>query len=273
MASIKQVFVCAALAGSAFALQSAHAANVVESAVSKQDLKGTNVVLVHGAFADGSSWNRVIPLLEARGLHVVAVQNPLSSLADDATATKRVIDRQNGPVVLVGHSWGGVVISEAGNDDKVKSLVYVAAFAPDDGQSIADITQGQPPAPWASELHKDAAGYLTLSDKAIREDFAPDLPAAQQRVVAATQGPWFSGDIAQKVTHAAWHDKPSYFVVTSRDRMIDPALQETMAQRIGAHVTHANGSHVSLLSQPKAVADAIIDAAEHAKSQAVLSNE
>jgi pimeloyl-ACP methyl ester carboxylesterase len=117
---------------------------VAAHAAPKQDLKGTNVVLAHGAFADGSSWSRVIPLLEARGLHVVAVQNPLSSLADDTAATRRAIDAQTGPVVLVGHSWAGVVISEAGNDAKVKSLVYVAAFAPDDGQSIADVTQGCP---------------------------------------------------------------------------------------------------------------------------------
>ncbi|WP_321896658.1 alpha/beta hydrolase [Paraburkholderia heleia] len=261
MASIKRIVTSVALLGGLFALPAAHAAPT-------RDLKGTNVVLVHGAFADGSSWNRVIPLLEARGLHVVAVQNPLSSLADDTAATKRVIGQQKGPVVLVGHSWAGVVISEAGNDGKVKSLVYVAAFAPDNGQSIADITQGQPAAPWASELRKDSAGYLTLSDKAIRQDFAPDLPPAQQRIVAATQGPWFSGALSQKVTQAAWHDKPSYFVVTTRDRMIDPALQESMAKHIGAKVTRVNGSHVSMLSQPKAVADAIIDAAEHAQQDA-----
>ena len=261
MATIKQIFTSMAVVGGMFALQAAHAAP-------PQDLKGINVVLVHGAFADGSSWSRVVPLLEARGLHVVAVQNPLSSLADDTAATKRVIGQQKGPVVLVGHSWAGVVISEAGNDEKVKSLVYVAAFAPDNGQSIADITQGQPPAPWAGELQQDAAGYLTLSDKAIRADFAPDLPPAQQRIVAATQGPWFGGCLSQPVTHAAWHDKPSYFVVTARDRMIDPALQESMGKHIGAKVTRVNGSHVSLLSQPKAVADAIIDAAGHAQRDA-----
>ncbi|WP_322028568.1 alpha/beta hydrolase [Paraburkholderia sp. J76] len=261
MASIKQIFTSVALLGGLFALQPAHAAP-------PQDLKGTNVVLVHGAFADGSSWSRVIPLLEARGLHVVAVQNPLSSLADDAAATKRVIEQQKGPVVLVGHSWAGVVISEAGNDEKVKSLVYVAAFAPDSGQSIADVTQGQPPAPWASELQKDSAGFLTLSDKAIHQDFAPDLPPVEQRIVAATQGPWFSGCLSQKVTQAAWHDKPSYFVVATRDRMIDPALQESMAKHIGAKVTRVNGSHVSMVSQPKAVADAIIDAAQHVQQDA-----
>src|ERR1700761_4176565 len=159
----------------------------------KGDLAGKNVVLVHGAFADGSSWEKVIPLLEARGLHVVAVQNPLSSLADEAAATKRAIDAQNGPVVLVGHSWGGAVISQAGNDDKVKALVYVAAFAPQKDQSINDILKGKPAPEWASALQKDSAGYLTLSTDAIIHDFAQDLPIAQARLVAATQGPWFAG--------------------------------------------------------------------------------
>ncbi|MEX3935369.1 alpha/beta fold hydrolase [Paraburkholderia phymatum] len=241
-----------------FALHTARAA-------SQADLKDTSVVLVHGAFADGSSWNRVIPILEAHGLHVVAVQNPLTSLADDVAATKRVIDQQNGHVVLVGHSWGGVVISQAGNDDKVKSLVYVAAFAPDGGQSIADMTHGMKPPAWANELQKDAAGFLTLSDKAVKEDFALDLPAAQQRIVAATQGPWFSRCIDDKVTHAAWHEKPSYFVVAGRDRMIDPHLQDQMAKNIDAQVTHVNASHVAMLSQPEAVANAILAAARRAQ--------
>src|SRR5258707_9047261 len=158
------------------------------AASAPDDLKGKNVVLVHGAFADGSSWDKVIPLLEARGLHVVAVQNPLSSLADDAAATKRVIDAQNGPVVLVGHSWGGVVISQAGNDDKVKALVYVAAFAPDSGQSINDMIKGKPAPAWAGELQKDSGNFLTLSATGIDEDFAHDLTPVQKRVVAATQG-------------------------------------------------------------------------------------
>ncbi|AXF25267.1 hypothetical protein CUJ89_29765 [Burkholderia pyrrocinia] len=255
---MKRVLVSAAVIGGLFGAVAAQAAP-------QDDLKGTNVVLVHGAFADGSSWNRVIPLLEARGLHVVSVQNPLSSLADDAAATKRTIDEQKGPVVLVGHSWAGVVISDAGNDDKVKSLVYVAAFAPDNGQSIADVTQGLPAPAWAGELRKDAGGFARLSDKAIAQDFAPDLPPAQQRIVAATQGPWYGGCISEKVAQAAWHAKPSSFVVATQDRMIDPKLQEAMAKRIGATVTRVNGSHVAMLSQPKAVADAIIAAAERAK--------
>lgn len=250
---LKKCLGSALLLGGLFTLQASHAAPL-------QDLKGKNVVLVHGAFADGSSWDKVIPLLEARGLHVVAVQNPLSSLADDVSATQRVIDQQTGPVILVGHSWGGVVVSEAGNDDKVKSLVYVAAFAPDSGQSIADMTKDAPPPVWASELRKDEAGYLTLSTKAVLDDFAQDLPLPEKRLIAATQVPWAAGCVDQKVTKAAWHDKPSYFVIPAQDRMIDPNLQQTMAKSIGAKVTRVNSSHVAMVSQPKAVADAIIAA-------------
>lgn len=255
---LKNFLTSALLLVELFALSASHAAP-------SQDLKGKNVVLVHGAFADGSSWQKVIPLLEARGLHVVAVQNPLSSLADDVAVTKRVIDQQTGPVILVGHSWGGVVISEAGNDDKVKSLVYVAAFAPDSGQSIEDMTKGMAAPVWASELHKDAAGYLTLSTKAVLDDFAQDLPLPEKRVIAATQGPWASGCLGDKVTKAAWHDKPSYFVVAGLDRMIDPNLQQTMAKNIGAKVTRVNSSHVAMVGQPKTVADAIIAAARAAQ--------
>ena len=256
--SLKRFLGSAVLIGGLFALQASHAAP-------PQDLKGKNVVLVHGAFADGSSWGKVIPLLEARGLHVVAVQNPLSSLADDVASTRRVVDQQTGPVVLVGHSWAGVVISEAGNDDKVKSLVYVAAFAPDNGQSIDDMTKGMPAPVWASELQKDSAGYLTLSTKAVLADFAQDLPLPERRLIAATQGPWASGCLGDKVTTAAWHNKPSYFVVAKKDKMIDPNLQQSMAKNIGAHVTDVETSHVAMLSQPKAVADAIIAAAQAAQ--------
>jgi len=258
---IKRLFGAAVLFGGLFAVQALQAANAAPA----EDLKGKNVVLVHGAFADGSSWDKVIPLLEARGLHVVSVQNPLSSLADDVAATKRVVDQQTGPVVLVGHSWAGVVISEAGNDEKVKSLVYVAAFAPDNGQSIEDITKGKPAPAWASELQKDSGGYLTLSTKAVLADFAPDLPLPQRRLIAATQVPWAASCIGEKVTTAAWHDKPSYFVVASHDRMIDPKLQQAMASNIGARVTTVDSSHVAMVSQPKAVADTIIAAAKAAQ--------
>jgi pimeloyl-ACP methyl ester carboxylesterase len=251
----KKLVASAFLLGGFAAMPVVHAAPV-------HDLKGTNVVLVHGAFADGESWNKVIPLLQARGLHVVAVQNPLSSLADDVSATQRAIERQKGPVVLVGHSWGGVVISQAGNDDKVKALVYVAAFAPDNGQSINDMLKGKPAPAWASQLTKDSGGYLRLSTDAVIHDFAQDLPVAQARLVADTQGPWFAGCTDDKVTTAAWHSKPSWFVVTDKDHMIDPHLQAEMASHIGATVTHVSSSHVAMLSKPADVAAAIIAAAE-----------
>ncbi|APA88207.1 alpha/beta hydrolase [Paraburkholderia sprentiae WSM5005] len=249
------------LLGGLFAVQSAAFAQAAPS----DDLTGKNVVLIHGAFADGSSWDKVIPLLEARGLHVVAVQNPLSSLADDVAATRRVIAQQNGPVILVGHSWGGVVLTEAGNDDKVGSLVYVAAFAPDNGESIADITKNKPAPVWAGELRKDSAGYLTLSTQAVLDDFAQDLPLPQKRLIAATQQPWAAGCIDDQVTNAAWHHKPAYFVVSGRDRMIDPALQSEMAKHINAKITRVDTSHVAMLSQPQAVADTIIAAARVAQ--------
>lgn len=235
------------------------------SAAANDDLKGKNVVLVHGAFADGSSWDKVIPLLEAKGLHVVAVQNPLSSLDGDVAATHRVIEQQNGPVILVGHSWAGAVITQAGNDDKVKALVYVAAFAPQKDQSINDILKGKPAPSWASALQKDSAGYLTLSTDAIINDFAQDLPVAQARLVAATQGPWFAGCTDDKVTQPAWQSKPSWFVVTEKDRMIPPALQDAMAHQIGATEIKVDASHVAMLSKPTEVAAAIEEAARAAK--------
>lgn len=253
---LKRCLASALLLGSAFSLNAAHAAPL-------QDLKGTNVVLVHGAFADGSSWDKVIPLLEARGLHVVAVQNPLSSLADDTAATQRAIDQQTGPVVLVGHSWGGAVITQAGNDNKVKALVYVAALVPDSGVSVNDLFRSQP-APAvvvAGGLNKDSANFLTLSTDAVVKDFAQDLPPAQARILAATQGPWFAGALDDKVSTAAWHTKPSWYLVANQDRMIDPRAEDVMAKKIGATTTHVNSSHVPMLSQPKAVADAIIAAA------------
>ncbi len=221
----------------------------------------TTVVLVHGAFADGSSWGKVIPLLEAKGLRVVAVQNPLSSLASDVDAAKRVIDMQPGPVVLVGHSWAGIVISQAGVDDKVKALVYVAAFAPPKGVSINDLGKGQPPAPWLSQLQPDSAGYLRLSDEAIAKYFAQDLPAQDIRVVAATQGPAFSGIFDEKLTEAAYETKPSWYVVADKDGMIAPDAQRAMAKAINAKTTEVSASHVVMLSQPDVVMRVILDAA------------
>jgi pimeloyl-ACP methyl ester carboxylesterase len=221
----------------------------------------TTVVLVHGAFADGSSWEKVIPLLEARGLRVVAVQNPLTSLADDVAATKRALDVSSGPVILVGHSWGGTVITEAGAHDKVAALVYVAAFAPDAGGSSNDLGKDVPPAPGLANVRPDSAGFLSLSPESVAKNFAQDLPAAKTAVMAATQGPIAGKAFDDKVTNAAWKSKPSWYIVAENDRMIQPDLERAMAKKINAKATTLPTSHVPMLSRPGDVADVILDAA------------
>ncbi|VVE57655.1 alpha/beta fold hydrolase [Pandoraea anhela] len=229
------------------------------------DLVGKNVVLVHGAFADGSSWAKVIPLLQQKGLHVTSVQNPLTSLTDDVAAATRAIHRQKGPVILVGHSWAGSVITQAGNDDQVKALVYVAAFAPDSGQSSNEMKKDVPAPAWAAEIHKDSAGYLTLSDKAIAEEFAQDVTPDEARWLAATQGPWYSGCVTEKIEHAAWHEKPSWYVLTTKDHVVPPELQARLAKQMGAKVFSLETSHVPMVSQPDEVAAAIIAAARQVR--------
>ena len=225
-----------------------------------------NIVLVHGAWADGSSWSRVIPLLEARGLHVIAVQLPLTSLADDVAATKRVITRitreQAGPVMLVGHSYGGVVIGEAGNDPNVAGLVYVAAFAPDQGESAFSLLVGlQPPPPLGNHLVQDAAGFLTIDRMGVEEDFAQCLPEIERRVLTATQGPTSGAALTAVATAPAWKTKPSWFIVAKQDRTIPPGLEETMAARIGARTITFNTCHLAMRDMPFKVADVIADAA------------
>ncbi len=220
------------------------------------------IVLVHGAFADGSSWMEVIPLLQAEGYTVVAVQNPLTSLADDVAAARRVIDDQPGKVVLVGHSWGGSVITQAGNHDKVSALVYVAAFAPQIGQSSAETGKGFPPPPGLSRPVVGSGGYLRLSPETVSRDFAPDLPERQTLVMAATQGPIKAQCFDEKLTVAAWQSKPSWFVVAENDRMIAPEAQRVMAATIKATMTSVRSGHVPMLSRPKEVAGAILAAAK-----------
>ncbi len=222
-----------------------------------------NVILVHGAFADGSSYARVIPLLEAKGLHVTVVQNPLTSLADDVAATKRAIANQDGPVILVGHSWAGMVISEAGNDPRVAGLVYNAALVPDDGQSATDVLKSYPASPGLAEAKPDALGYLSLSRKGIDEDFVPELPPAQRALVYATQGPWNSAALDDKVADPAWKTKPSWYIAVN-DRMLQPEYEQAIAKHIHAKTTSVNAGHVPMLSMPSKVADVIIDAANNA---------
>lgn len=222
--------------------------------------KKPTIVLVHGAYADGSSWSKVIPMLQAKGYTVVSVQNPLTSLADDVAATNRVINQQTEPVLLVGHSWAGVVITEAGNNPKVKGLVYVSGLAPDSGQSVVDVTAGFPPT--AAPVVKDEGGFLSLSEAAYIKYFAPDLPLAEQKVLAATQVTWFNGCLTDKVTKAAWRDKPSWWIIGTNDQMVAPKLQEKMAANIKAKVTKVPSSHVVLLTQPKTVTDVIVEASD-----------
>jgi pimeloyl-ACP methyl ester carboxylesterase len=254
--NFKKLAIAVAILGSMASLSS--------SATELHDLDGTSVVLVHGAWADGSSWSKVIPLLEARGLHVVSVQNSLSSLDNDVDATARAVAQQKGPVVLVGHSWGGAVITQAGAAHNVKALVYVAAFAPDVGESVNDMTKGAPPAKWMSTIQFDSAKYMTLPTSTVVSDFAQDLPLAQARLLAATQGPWFAGALDDKVTVASWHEKPSWFVVTTDDHIIPSQAQTAWAHRIGAHLVNVKSSHVVMLSHPADVANTIIDAAKTA---------
>src|SRR3989449_7660330 len=225
-----------------------------------------NIVIVHGAWADGSSWSKVIPLLQAKGLHVVAVQNPLTSLADDVAATRRAIALQDGPVLLVGHSYGGVVITEAGNDPKVVGLVYVAALAPSDGESVASVTKAFPPAPLGSEVRPDAEGFLTVTPEGIAEDFAQDLPDNEKQLLTATQGPTAAAVFGATVTTAAWKTKPSWCVIASNDRAVSPELEKAEAEAMKATSITVPSSHVPMLSHPNEVADLIEQAAAKAGS-------
>lgn len=231
-----------------------------------QDLSATapakTVVLVHGAFADGSSWNKVIPLLQQAGLKVVAVQNPLDSLAGDVAFTNRAIADADGPVVLVGHSWGGAVITDAGANDKVHSLVYVAAYAPDDGQSVLDTVKGYPKSLGQSSFVKDQAGYVKVSDEGVAKYFAADLPRSEQVLVAATQGALNSRALAEPVEHAAWHSVPSFAVVAGNDAIISPQQQRDQVKRMHAVSVQVPSSHVAMLAYPQQVADLIIQAAK-----------
>jgi pimeloyl-ACP methyl ester carboxylesterase len=261
---LSQTYRTALLAIAGFLLTTVFQTGAVAQAQSPQGVR--NIVIVHGAWADGSSWSKVIPLLQARGLHVVAVQNPLTSLADDVAVTKRAIALQDGPVLLVGHSYGGVVITEAGNDRKVVGLVYVAALVPSDGESVASISKPYPPAPLGSEVRADAEGFLTVTPKGIAEDFAQDLPDNEKQLLTATQGPTAETVFGATITTAAWKTKPSWCVIASNDRAVSPELQKAEAVAMKATSITVPSSHVPMLSHPKEVADLIEQAAAEARS-------
>jgi pimeloyl-ACP methyl ester carboxylesterase len=237
-------------------------ASVPASALAAPAKPHRTIVLVHGAFADGSSWDRVVPLLRAKGYDVIAVHESLASLADDVAATKRAIEIAHDEVILVGHSYGGAVITEAGNDPKVVGLVYVAAFAPEANESINDLGKGQPPPPWASQLQVDSGGFARLPAETVSKDFAQDLPPAETALIAVKQGPIAVKSFDAKIKTAAWHKKPAWYLRAANDHMIDPRAQAFMAQRIKAKVTSVEASHVPMLSKPREVAAVILSAAE-----------
>jgi pimeloyl-ACP methyl ester carboxylesterase len=218
------------------------------------------IILVHGAWADGSSWNRVIPLLLAKGFPVIAVQSPLTSVADDAAATARIIADTEGPIILVAHSWGGMAATQAGGDPKVAALVYVSAFAPDIGETGSSLIGAHPAPPALSTIVTDSNGFVYQTAEGMAQNVAPDLPAAEARILAATQGRLAGKAFTETVTAAAWKTKPCWFIVTPEDRVVSPELQAASAERMRAKVTVLKSSHMSLVSHPGEVA-AVIEAA------------
>jgi pimeloyl-ACP methyl ester carboxylesterase len=237
------------------------AATATGVAKEQQQNRGvTNIVLVHGAWADGSSWSKVIPLLAAKGLHVVSVQLPLTSQADDVAAVQRAIARVDGPLLLVAHSYGGAVMTQAGNDPKVAGLVYVAAFAPAEGQSPFDLAIANP-TPALQQLQPDNFGFLKLTSTGIRQDFAQDLSEDEQTVLAATQGPTAVAALSAAISTPAWRNKPCWFVIAAYDRVVAPALQAMFAEQMNATSITLSSSHVAMLSQPHVVASFIRKAA------------
>lgn len=227
--------------------------------------KNTNkktIVLVHGAFADATSWGKVIPILQNQGFDVIAVQNPTTSLADDVAAVNRALESVDGKVVLAGHSWGGVVITEAGTHEKVGALVYVSAFAPSVGQSVNDLFAPYPQPEWFGSVSSDSGGFLRFSTEGIAKYVAQDLSEVEIAVAAAVQTPFALSANSDKVSNAAWENKPSWFVVSKNDRTIYPELEREMAEKIGAKTTEVEASHMSMIAKAEEVAAVIIEAAE-----------
>lgn len=241
----------ASLAMAASALNPVHAAPV----------GARNIVLVHGGFVDGSGWQDVYNILKRDGYNVSIVQNPTTSLADDVAVTKRTIAELDGPVVLVGHSYGGVVVSEAGTDEKVKAVVYIAAFAPDKGESVSSLIANPPAGAPVPPILPPVDGFLFLDKAKFAESFAADVDAATASFMANSQVPWGVEALTGTVTEPAWKSKPSYYLVAADDRMIPPPAQRKMAARAGSTVVETAGSHAVYVSRPQAVADLIKQAA------------
>lgn len=221
-------------------------------------MKKANIVFVHGLWADGSCWNDVIPSLLAEGHDVISVQNPLSTLADDVAATNRALDKLEDPIVLIGHSWGGVVITAAGIHPKVRALVYVAAMAPDKDETLGGLTEHYPT---AALQHLDIAdGYIWLTKEGMQQYFASDVPEKQTALMYTTQGPANAALFGEKMGTPAWKEKPSWYIVASKDDAISPELERIMAKRINAKITELDTSHVPMISKPEEVLKVIREA-------------
>src|SRR5712672_1837540 len=227
-----------------------------------------NIVLVHGGFVDGAGWEGVYKALKADGYNVSIVQNPTLSLEDDVAVTKRVLAAQDGPAILVGHSYGGAVITEAGNDPKVAGLVYITAFAPDKGESVATLIKDPPPGAPVPPILPPQDGYLFLDRGKFRASFAADVDAESAAFMADSQVPWGVEALSGKISEPAWKAKPSWYMIATDDKMIPPDAQRSMAKRAGSTVVEAKGSHAIYVSQPEAVAALIEQAAKTVKTSA-----
>ena len=231
-------------------------------------LKARTVVLVHGGFVDGSGWESVYNILRQDGYNVAAVQNPTISLADDVAATRRIVDAQNDPVILVGHSYGGAVITEAGNDPNVVGLVYITAFAPDAGESVSTLIKDPPPDAPVPPILPPQDGYLFLDKTKFHASFAADVEPEKAAFMADSQVPWGVEALSGTISEPAWKTKPSWYLIATDDKMIPPAAQRFMSERAGSTVVEVEGSHAIYVSQPNAVAGIIEKAAGAVKAAA-----
>jgi pimeloyl-ACP methyl ester carboxylesterase len=249
----RRTFVSTAVAAGANSL-------LAPAAHAQPALKARNIVLVHGLFADGSSWSEVIPRLQAAGLNVTSVQNPLTTLSDAVVSALSVLARQDGPTVLAGHSFSGMIVTDAGVHPNVSAVVYVAARAPDAGEDYTALAKKFPAAPASAGIIFDG-DEGRLSEEAFLRDFAGDLPEAKAKALYAVQWPFQKTLLAGKTTHAAWRSKPSWYAVSTEDRTINPDLERFMAKRMAAKTIEVKSSHVSLISHPDTIANLILEAA------------
>jgi pimeloyl-ACP methyl ester carboxylesterase len=256
MTMTRRTFATAVAAGAAVSLFSMRA-----PATAVTPVRARNIVLVHGLFADGSCWLEIIPRLQAAGLNVTAVQNPLTTLPEAVASAERVLARQDGPTVLVGHSFSGMIVTEAGMHSNVSALVYVAARAPDAGEDYTALAKTYPTPPASAGIVFDG-DEGRLSEEAFLRDFAGDLPAAKARALYAVQQPFQKALLTGKTTHAAWRTKPSFYAVSTEDRTINPDLERFMAKRMSAKTIEVKASHLALISHAEEIAGLILDAAQ-----------